>query len=76
MTYLESFLFGKTHHNREGNDLKNQNGAQKSKVLIPGKKFNSLKQGQNFWGVTILSPLRKISSSRFAKSRVKKIITQ
>ena len=43
-------LGGKTHHNREGNDLKKekkyQNGAQKSKVLIPGKIFNSLKQGQ------------------------------
>ena len=27
---------------------KNQKGVQKIKVLIPGKKFNLIKQGQNF----------------------------
>ena len=36
---------------------KNQNGAQKSKVLIPGKILN--KTRPNFWGVTDTTPLKK-----------------
>ena len=48
-------------------------GAQKSKVLIPGKIFK-IKQGQIFGVSQILPPLRKISSSRFVKSCFKKTI--
>ena len=54
--------------------FKKSERSQKVKVLIPGKKFNLIKQGQNFGGVTTLPPLRKISSSRFVKSCVKKIL--
>ena len=52
--------------NKKGNVSKKiKRESKKIKVLIPGKDFNLIKQGQNFGGVTAVAAQKAIQSENY-----------